>query len=217
MKHQLAATVAPLLCGVLLAGLTHTSVAARERMTVEEGGITFKVNSFDDDRSNPYNVMFRAYDGAALSKFRFDAAGKVAKINVGTERYEVLYTSDGNLDKVQLRSSTRRALAEEMQFGADGPVHFPGATLEYRRRLYACSDCEKAWDKVCDVGVPTVCHLVGYDSPVLDATAASISMMCDTFGRVCSRYTSVEACAGQCVDDGDDDIVGKVNYHNKSF
>lgn len=81
------------------------------------------------------------------------------------------------------------------------------AAFEHRRRsLYACNDCQETWETVCDEGVPTVCDLVDYGSPILATAEASIATMCESFGAACSRSGSVEACAGQCEDDeGDDD------------
>lgn len=87
MKTQ---TRIPLL-GVLMAcavGTITFADAARERMTVEEDGITFKVDLFDDGRSNPYKVAFT--QGGTQSSFRLNGAGKVAKINVGSDKYKVL-------------------------------------------------------------------------------------------------------------------------------
>lgn len=107
----------------------------------------------------------------------------------------MLYKSDGDLKRVKLTSSGRRKL-EGKDFAQQGDV------FERHRRLYACSECERNWDTVCDEGVPTVCNLVGYGAPILAAGEAAISTMCETFGNACSRAGGVEACAGQCEGDG---------------
>lgn len=75
------------------------------------------------------------------------------------------------------------------------------------RRLYDCVDCVDAWDKVCDEGVPSVCALVGYGSPITAVGEAAISTVCETLGAACSASGGEEACAGQCEDvgGGDDD------------
>lgn len=100
--------------------------------------------------------------------------------------------------EVDLESSGRRALAlDEDDLRLDhGGKH---------RRLFACEDCAEAWDAVCDKGVPSVCELVGYGSPITDAAASSIATMCEKFGSACSAAGGMEACTGQCV--ADDDIT----------
>lgn len=78
------------------------------------------------------------------------------------------------------------------------------------RRLYDCVDCIDAWDNVCDEGVPSVCKLVGYGSPITAVGVAAISTVCDTLGAACSASGGEEACAGQCEDvGGGDDDSGK--------
>lgn len=60
---------------------------------------------------------------------------------------------------------------------------------------------------MCDDGVPSVCDLVDYGSPILPAAEASIATMCEVMGRACSNSGGMETGAGQCGDDdgGDDD------------
>lgn len=110
-----------------------------------------------------------------------------------------MYKSNGDLKKVRLTSS-RRGLAELSPEEEDLNQHL-------RRSLYACEDCVEAWDAVCDEGVPTVCDLVDYGSPISDEANASIEMLCTTFGSACAGSGGVEACEGQC-EDGDDDDGG---------
>lgn len=79
--------------------------AARERVTAEEDGITFKVDLFDDGRSNPYKVSFKQ-DGT-LSTYRLDDDGKVAKINIGSDKYKVLPPcrwADSNICSIMARN-----------------------------------------------------------------------------------------------------------------
>lgn len=71
------------------------------------------------------------------------------------------------------------------------------------RRLYDCVDCVEAWDNVCVEGVPSVCALVGYGSPITAVGAAAVSTVCDTLGAACSASDGEEACAGQCEEDDD--------------
>lgn len=57
-------------------------------LQVTEGGIEFKVDRFDDGRSNPYRVTFRDGDGVR-SIYKFSTAGAVARIEAGSEKYKV--------------------------------------------------------------------------------------------------------------------------------
>lgn len=118
---------------------------------------------------------------------------------------QVLYKSNGDLKRVVLKSSGRRGLAEEedeKEENIDGADE--GAVFE-NRRLYSCDDCEEAWSVVCDEGVPSVCDLVGYGSPLSSEATASIEVMCRVFGDACSMYGEEAACEGQCEKESDDD------------
>lgn len=98
--------------------------------------------------------------------------------------------------EVELEASGRRASALD----EDGLLVDHGRK---HRRLFACEDCVEAWDAVCGKGVPSVCELVGYGSPITDAAAASIATMCEKFGSACAMAGGMEACTGQCVEDDD--------------
>lgn len=89
-------------------------------------------------------------------------------------------------------------------FGSRRICHCPVTTKKdghASRRLYDCIDCIDAWDNVCDEGVPSVCELVGYGSPITAVGQAAISTVCETLGAACSGSGGEEACAGQCEDD----------------
>ena len=259
--QHLASTVLPLLALLTLQN-TPIAEALRETMTVDtSGGITFSIDRYDDGRDKPYRVLF-TQDGVQ-SIYRFNTLGFVTNIAVDdSEKYRVVYNSDGDLSRVRLTSSRRRRrnllaegqaedVDEQGLGGADGPLVFgegseeeedeplhelvPRGPLAFakkpeeeyevvfpddgededlllnnnnrRRRLYACDDCVEAWDAVCDDGVPSVCALVDYGSPILSAGEASIATMCDMMGAACSSSGGAEACTGQCEedDDGTDD------------
>lgn len=172
--------------GVVLVAVS-VSEAARERMTVEAGGISFDVDRYDDGRNKPYRVVFTNND--AESTYKFNTDGFVTNIQVGAEKYKVLYESNGDLRRVRRTSSASRKLSEEDKSELD---------LDSRRRLYDCDDCVEAWEAVCDEGVPSVCALVGYGTPLLSAAETSIATMCETFGSACSSFGGTSACAGQC-------------------
>lgn len=230
VNQPLASTVFPFL-GLLVAHNTlFAAEAASETMTVGASGVSFSIERYDDGRDKPYTVTFTEDSGQSQSIYTFDAAGFVTDVVVGPEEYEVLYESNGgDLSEVRLTSTGRRrallladaerqdAEGEEGGGGggagaADGMLVGGGGQSELasrtgQRRLYACDDCVEAWDAVCDDGVPSVCDLVDYGSPILPAAEASIATMCEVMGRACSNSGGTEACAGQCGDDdgGDDD------------
>ena len=178
------------LVGVFLAAMSTTTYAAKESMTVAQDGITFTVIRSDDGRSKPYIVKF-AEDGVS-SKYTFKSDGSVANIKVGTEKYKVLYKSNGNLKRVKRWDSGVRMLQTEDMEDIEEDGMFE------HRRLYACHDCEEAWDAVCDIGVPSVCSIVGYGSPLTGAATASMETFCESFGAACALYNGAEACADQC-------------------
>ena len=200
----------PLFC-LLAAEHLSTAEAARESMAVEADGIIFSVERYDDGRSKPYRVSFTE-DGVE-STYRFNTAGFVTNIVVGSEKYRVRYESNGDLSEVRRTPSGRRGLlvgvegqnevaGDGLLVGGDGQ----GVKLvdETHRRLYACDDCVEAWDAVCDDGVPSLCDLVDYGHPIKSAAEASIATMCNVMGGVaCSSSGGAEACLGQC--EGDDD------------
>ena len=170
--------------------MSATTHAAKETMTVTEDDITFTVGRFDDGRSKPYVINFDN-DGDS-SKYTFNTDGFVTNIKVGTERYRVVYRTNGDLRRVRRTDSGARLLETEGIEEVDEDGMFE------RRRLYACNDCEDAWDAVCDEGVPSVCSIVGYGSPLTDAATASMETLCESFGNACSQSGGAEACVDQC-------------------
>lgn len=46
------------------------ATGARESMTVEEGGVSFRIDRYDDGRSKPYRVVFTNPDDGVKSTFR---------------------------------------------------------------------------------------------------------------------------------------------------
>lgn len=187
--------------GVVLV-VVSVSEAASERMTIEAGGISFNVDRYDDGRNKPYRVVFA--DNDAESTYKFNTDGFVTNIQVGAEKYKILYKSNGDLRRVRRTSSARRQLFEENESELD---------LDSRRRLYDCDDCVEAWDAVCDEGVPSVCALVGYGAPLLSAAENSIATMCETFGGACSSFGGISACAGQCTHQDDCEDVCDPNAY----
>lgn len=186
--------------------------AARDRITVEAGGVSFKIDRYDDGRSKPYRVIFT--EDGVRSAYKFNIDGFVTNIKTGSEEYKVLYRSNGDLKRVDLTSSRRRRLdlaeeVEEEDHEEEESTEVEGSNLRSTRgrRLYSCDHCAEAWDAICDEGVRSVCALVGYGSPLSAVAQASIDIMCETFGDACSRSGACEACAGQC-EGGDEEKCG---------
>ena len=225
--QHLASTALPLL-GLLVAHNTPlTAEAASGTMSVEASGVSFSVERYDDGRGKPYTVTFT--EDNVLSIYTLNTAGFVTDIAVGSEEYEVMYESNGgDLSEVRLTSSGRRGLlfdaegkyqeeeeraGDGMLVGGDGRSQLVSSKSRGRRRLYACEDCVEAWDAVCDDGVPSVCDLVDYGSPISSAAEASIATMCEVMGRACSNSGGEETCTGQCGDDDDGGDKGKTVFH----
>ena len=75
------------LLGFMLAGVGVSS-AARETLSVTEGGITFTVVRYDDGRNKPYRLKFSQDDTRSL--YMFNSASHVTNLKVGeAERYKV--------------------------------------------------------------------------------------------------------------------------------
>lgn len=68
MKSQSAIMLA------VAAGNAAFTTAARESMTVEEGGISFQIDRYDDGRSKPYRVVFTNSADGVDSTFRYEAS-----------------------------------------------------------------------------------------------------------------------------------------------
>lgn len=75
------------LLALMLAGVGVSS-AARETLSVTEGGVTFTGVRYDDGRDKPYRLKFRQ-DGTR-SLYMFNSAAQATNIKIGeAERYKV--------------------------------------------------------------------------------------------------------------------------------
>lgn len=74
------------LLSVVLTGVK-VSEAARETLTVSEGGVTFTIMRYDDGRHTPYSLEFRQDDVPSL--YLFNSAGYVTNVKVDREQYKV--------------------------------------------------------------------------------------------------------------------------------
>lgn len=99
-------------------------------MTFTQDGIAFKVSRFDNAQSKPYFVNFKDY-GVRL-KFTFKTDGSVKNIKVGTEKYRVVYRTNGDLRRV-VRTDYRARMPQTEDIKEN--------TMFDHRHLYACHDC----------------------------------------------------------------------------
>ena len=106
---------------------------------------------------------------------------------------KVVYTSTGDIKRAILRPSNRRELTQ-YEDGEGDPDKREASQTYY----HYCDDCADAWDAVCAAGVPSVCDLVGYGSPLSTEASDAVDVMCTSFGDACAGLTGPEACAGQC-------------------
>ena len=110
-----------------------------------------------------------------------------------TSAQTIIYKK-GNLKAVKRTSSSGRALLTE------GELDVP--QIEGRRlRFDDCTDCEEAFDTVCDAAL-SVCDLEDFGYPFTATAAASIDTACGTFGSACSRLEASVACQDQCTEEG---------------
>lgn len=201
-------SVAPLFLGLWSLG---SPCAEALQMAVKEprSGTTFKISKFDDGRNTPYRVYF--WDDALRgSSYRFDDAGDLACIRVGREVYYDIQ-KNGAAGGSTNTSFARKDVGGRMLFGEGeagergGHAHLSqyaeadGTKGSRHRRLDDCTDCEVAWNAVCDTGLPEVCGMVGHPS-LGDAGISSLGKMCSGFGSLCSSLSADAACDGQCLD-----------------
>lgn len=107
---------------------------------------------------------------------------------------KVNFDDDGNLESVRLTSSSRRALLA-LKEKDDAPIE--GRRLDFD----SCSDCEEAYEAACE-GALSVCDLEDFGYPLSAKAAASVDIVCGTFGSACSRFEASVACLGQCTPEG---------------
>lgn len=179
------------LCG--LAATVSVAEAGKDRIKFDYGGITFKVDRYDDGRNKPYMVSFK--DDMVSSSYTFDEYGIVVEFEVGGEEYKVKYKNTGELKKVK-RTTGTRTLAEDGDGQSD--EYGDGTTVVSHRRLYYCEDCQETWEILKYVGVYTVCDLVGYGSPILSSAATSINTLCNTFGEATYTLSAYSVCYDEC-------------------
>lgn len=157
--------------------------ASRNRITVRKYRTNYRVDSWDDDREDPYHVTFWKF--GLFSVYTFDTSGNIKTLTAGDSEY----TFD-----TEVGSSRRRLV------GADDD-----ATGEVDPELsgeISCTDCAVTWTILCDGdnGIADVCYL--HDNPQADFSEDAIDSlrrMCSGFSAACQRSPD-EACDGQCTD-----------------
>ena len=150
--------------------------ASRNRVTVRKYRTNFRVDSWDDDRNDPYRVTFWKF--GLKSIYTFDTSGNIRTL---TAR-DTLYTFE---------SEVAPRMLEDSDDDAEGDVGVGP-------RGISCTDCSATWNILCDVGMKDVCYLNdnpedGFDEDAQD----SLRRMCSGFGAAC-ELSAFNACDGQC-------------------
>ena len=196
MKQSNTAQASLLLA--LIAGIAVTN-ATRERITVKNHGIKFKVDWWDDGRTDPYRVSFTKQD--VSSEYFFDAAGRLKSLNVDDAVYQFTMAMEavGDTAGVQSLSAPADRMLHSME---DDPELNEMEFDHHRRRLYDCSDCEETWDTMCDIGLEDVCYWVGKATNLFTSDAQiSIKRMCTKFAKECLKSAET-TCEGMCTEGG---------------
>lgn len=212
MKVSLAPSIGCTL--LLIIGRLRVVGAAKDRISVPSGdGFNFFLDRFDDGRTKPYLVTFTS--SGFKSVYKFTEGGFVTNIKAGDETYTIGYDDNDEIETVE-RTSAQRKLVVDQEYEEDGediqtyqqpPSREGGEDIQtyqqtlfsaQTRRLFACEDCELAWQTVCNAGVESVCNLEDFGEPVLSAGETSIGVLCNTFGGICSQRTASEVCDGSC-------------------
>lgn len=159
---------------LFIATVISVKEATADKIVVEEGTTTFAIFGYDDGRYKPYKIRFKK--DSVVSKFKYNDEGLVKVVIVGSEKYKVVYDSNGNLVKVKVVSSGRRYLLGE----ETGDIQQLIQRGTIGRRLYDCGECYNTWDVVCSTGHESVCNLASLDTDRLsDAAVEAISTLCD--------------------------------------
>ena len=157
-------------------------LGSRNRITVRKYRSNYRIDSWDDNRPDPYRVTFWKF--GLQSVYTFDTSGNIKTL---TAR-DTLYTFDEEVG--------RRVLAESDDDGIQEVDIDPVKAI-------ACTDCYVTWNTVCGGGIEDVCFL--HENPIEEFDEDgldSVRRMCSGFGAAC-EYSAFEACDGQCYDDDD--------------
>lgn len=155
-------------------------IGSRNRITVRKYRTNYRIDSWDDDREDPYRVTFWKF--GLKSVYTFDTSGNIKTL---TAR-DTLYTFDEEVGPVIRTRMLQVPEDDVMEVDVD-PVD-----------EIACSDCHQTWNTVCAEGLDDVCYLDDnpleeFDEDAIDSTRR----FCSGFGAAC-EYTADEACGGQC-------------------
>ena len=162
---------------VLLVGC-FVAEATRRRITVTKYKTNPRIDWWDDGRDEPYRVTFWKF--GLKSVYLFGESGNLKSLTVRDREY----TFPSDTGSRMLLASEQDEVAEDIHSG--------------RRRLFACTDCEKTWDTLCSVGLADVCSL--HESPredFNDDAEDSVRRMCSAFRAACEA-SAFDTCDGQC-------------------
>eukprot|EP00904_Undaria_pinnatifida_P013086 jgi/Undpi1/8908/HiC_scaffold_25.g11369.m1 len=163
-------------------------IGSRNRITVRKYRTNYRIDSWDDDREDPYRVTFWKF--GLKSVYTFDTSGNIKTL---TAR-DTLYTFDEEVGPVIRTRMLQDSEDDVIEVDVD-PVD-----------EIACSDCHQTWNTVCAEGLDDVCYLDDnpleeFDEDAIDSTRR----FCSGFGAAC-EYTADEACGGQCTQDDSDSM-----------
>lgn len=159
----------------LIAGCFATD-ASRNRITFRKYRTNYRVDSWDDNRDDPYRVTFWKF--GLKSVYTFDVSGNIKTL---TAR-DVKYSFDTEVGTRMLVDMDDDAVTD----------------IEVDPSEIPCSDCSVTWNTLCDGGIADVCYLDinpydTFDEDALD----SVRRMCSGFGAACAS-SALDACDGQC-------------------
>ena len=153
--------------------------ASRNRITVRKYRTNYRVDSWDDDREDPYRVTF--WKHGLKSIYTFDISGNMKTLIAR----DTLYTLDMGVGSRMLVDSSDDASGDE---GVD-------ATSEV-----VCTVCYGTWNTLCDKGIADVCSLDDNPLDEFDEDAQdSLRRMCSAFGAACET-SAFDVCDGQCTE-----------------
>lgn len=161
---------------LLLAGILFAE-ARKETLKIEKAGVRFKVHWWDDGRDVPYQIHFKK-DGVE-AKHKFSSDGRLYQLKVGSTTYTFTWDS---LDFGEGSPSIKVADSGEdrMLVGQDegeGVEDTDADIIFNQRRLYACDDCENAFETLCGQGLDDVCLLLGSYIPGLGQRRSCVCLL----------------------------------------
>ena len=152
--------------------------ASRNRITVTKFKTNYRIDSWDDNREDPYRVTFWKY--GLKSVYTFDTSGNIKTL---TTARNTLYSFDDEVGS-QMLAGTNDDSVEDVD------------VAEASR--FSCPDCSRTWSTLCDKGLADVCYLDDNPQSIFDEDAEdSVRRFCSAVGAACET-SAYDICDGQC-------------------